>query len=453
MLRRVPALAFAVAGVAAGCSSCSSPEAPAAQHDASDAGADAPDVSIDQDADVPADAAEDIYGSNWDAGLATDPAIWTPVPDNRGCGLYVANVVPDPFPKRVWQSCGTGCEVSDAPMPGLGLDGGTQGLNSVPWGLATASERNGETFYRLCYAAWGGGEIYVVSRLSDGATIAAAQVRNTDCAGFGGANDSALFFPVSTEKNDYSRGGFIQGLEPGAPVVWGNWLPTPAGYGGAFAIDSGWGFSNGNIYLNASPSDAKFQLVYQNTNPYEVYGRGEVIAWHENSRILAWTQAGGAKKLLEIPTNLMWSVALSDQRMVWIVVQNELEGHFTSANLYWSPLATDPADLKASPPIPLPGATWGLVETRVGGDYAATQGCAEWDGGSSCPVWVVQLSTGKVWQVPPRPGGAYRGPLAVSEDVILMGETNYPGQYLDSQMMRRLLRFKTSELDALAKGW
>jgi hypothetical protein len=34
-----------------------------------------------------------------------------------------------------------------------------------------------------------------------------------------------------------------------------------------------------------------------------------------------------------------------------------------------------------------------------------------------------------------------------------MGETNYPGNGLDGQMMRRLVRFETSELDTLAQGW
>lgn len=469
MLRRAALLALSA--VLAGCSGCS-PGSPAARA-AKDAGSHLPaDASVDDGAQAvlpeAGDAAEDVYGSSWDAGnMLSDPSIWTPVPDNNGCGLYVAKVVPDPFPKRQWTTCGTGCEVSDAPMAGMGA-------NAVLWGGVTASERGGHIYLQTSPDGMFGTDkpihLLLTRRLDDGATIAAVEERNyRECLSEGWGNDAAFVFPVVNAGPQgvhpqalytvWDRGGTIQGTEPGAPVTWGHWLAESGLLGTTFAWDDGWGIGkNGALYVNTSPDQTAFQIVHSG-NDLEVYGRGKLVVWYasdggKQNAIESYTVSGGIKTLVKLSQGVVWSVALSGDKMVWIVVDgmNWAKYRFTSADLYWSPVATDASGLQVHGPIPLPSSsdTSGYTELRVGGDYAASHGCPL----DTCPIAVAQLSTGKVWQIPPRPARCYWGVMAVSEDTILAGETNCPNQDpLDSQYVRRFVRFSTAELDTLQKGW
>ena len=411
------------------------------------------------DAAIPeaGDAAEDVYGSDWDAGnMLSDPAIWTPVPDNGGCGLYVAKVVPDPFPKRQWSSCGTGCEVSDAQIAMSGF-GGNTGDHGVYWGGTTASERDGRLYLRATFER-PGMILTRVSRLDDGATIAAVEERNVKCAVVGTANDMALVIPI-LGLNHRDRGGSISGTEPGASVAWSHWLAWSGFGGGAFAWDDGWGEGmNGALYVNTSPDQTAFQIVHSG-NDLEVYGRGKLVVWYasdggKQNAIESYTVSGGIKTLVKLKQGVVWSVALSDTTMAWIVVDGMdwAKYRFTSAALYWSPVATDPSGLKIHGPVPIPASadTSGYTELRVGGDYAASHGCPQ----DTCPITVAQLSTGKVWQIPPRQASAYWGVMAVSQDTLLAGETNQPHlSAMDGQYVRRFVRFSTAELDALEKGW
>ncbi len=458
-----------------GCSGCSPGSSTVkAQKDAG--GHQPADASVDDGAPstVPeaGDAAEDVYGSGWDAGsILSDPSVWTPVPDNNGCGLYVANVVPDPFPKRQWTSCGTGCEVSDAPMSGLGD-------NNVLWGGVTASERGGHIYLQTSPDGRFGTNqpihLILTRRLEDGATIAAVEERNyRGCLSEGWGNDAAFVFPVVNAGplgGDpqalhivWDRGGTIHGTQPGAAVTWGHWLPESGLLGTTFAWNDGWGVGmNGALYVNTSPDETAFQIVHSG-NDLELYGRGKLVVWYasdggKQNAIESYTVAGGVKTLVKLSQGVVWSVALSDDKMVWIVVDGMdwANYRFNTAKLYWSPVAADAADVKVSGPVTIPiGADAGaLTELRVGGDYAASHGC--WQTGPTngeCRIFVVQLSTGKVWGIPPRPGSGYWDVMAVSQDTILAAETNSPQKGMDHQYVRRFVRFGTADLDALQKGW
>ncbi len=204
------ALSVAIAAALAGCSGCSSKSDPVAG--VRDAGPDAiADASAEDAASEvtpgdAADAAEDVYGSDWDAGnMLSDPSIWTPVPDNGGCGLYVAKVVPDPFQKRVWKSCGTGCEVSDVPLTGFGDN------YAWYWGGVTASQRGTAIVMRATYHLQKGKSNTVASRIDDGTSIAAVEERNIKCSVVGTANDMALVFPM-LGLGHRMRGGTMRGI-------------------------------------------------------------------------------------------------------------------------------------------------------------------------------------------------------------------------------------------------
>ncbi len=439
--------------VVAGCPSCTSEES---KSGAGDAGADvsAPDADAGQLPEAaPKDAGEDVYGSDWDDGtVLSDPAVWTPVPDNRDCGLFVANVVPDPFPKREWKTCGPGCLVGDAPLK-------LTQQNFVQSAGVTASERSGEIFFRLRYGVYGRGTLLVTTRLSDGATIAAAQLRNggSVCGVYGGAVDSAFLYPIN--GNPLTRAGMVRGTEPGAPVEWFKWLDFPAVQGSVFTWETGWGMTAGSsIVVNTSASDSKFQTIVKGASEFGVYGRGDLLLWPGGESggpaVRSYTTKSGEQTLWKTAAGYIQSVAASDDQIAWILVDGPdypSKYHFNKAELYSSPRATDASGVKASGPVSLAPAEAALADLRVGGGYAAATGCYGGDATKAgCPVFVVQLATGKLWQIPPRPNSGYWGVLAVSATEILVTESDWPQK---DNNIHRLVRFRTDSLDALQSAW
>jgi len=83
----------------------------------------------------------------------------------------------------------------------------------------------------------------------------------------------------------------------------------------------------------------------------------------------------------------------------------------------------------------------------TGGDYIAVGSCDSLLDNAVCVVNVVQISTQKTWMIPQRPGSNFViKVLAVDNDEVVLGEAN--GQFDNS--VRRIVRIKTSQLDALA---
>jgi hypothetical protein len=173
--------------------------------------------------------------------------------------------------------------------------------------------------------------------------------------------------------------------------------------------------------------------------------------------VKSFTSAGGLKYLWTTPQGFVASVALSDTKLVWIVVDGPeytSKYRFVTSRLHWSPLATDPSGVTPTDGPSLAPAMGALYDLRTGGDFAASKGCYETaPNEGTCPIFVVQLSTGKLWKIPPRPGSAYMDVIAVSESTILVGESNSPGIPSEGQHIRRFVRFSTSDLDALQSAW
>jgi hypothetical protein len=457
MLRRGMLLVAAVLG--AGCARCSSPEASGGAP--SDAGLDAADVGADSLVDSgnsgPVDAGEDIYGIDFDDGtFLTDKQLWTPVPDNDGCGLFVGKVMPDPFPKREWKACGPGCLESDALS-------GVPGEGSVLVGGTTAEEIGGELFLRATHGKKKVGKVMVTSRLGDGATLGAIEIRNGSCGFQGWANGAALLFPVFGDDPNrkgelVARGGRLVSAMPGAAVTWGHWLHKPGPGGSLFAWDEGWGTGVGSSLLATTSLDDKaFKVIVPQTSPFEVMGRGKLLVWPAGGVVASYATATGPRVLWSAPKGYVASVTQSDTSLVWIVVDGPLypsKYTFETAQLYHAPLTADPSAL-----APVTGPTLGpaegaFIDLRTSGDIAASKGChATSPTEGSCPIFVAQLSTGKVWQIPPRSGMAYQDVLAVSNTEILVSECDWPGTSDEGAYIRRFLRFSTSSLDALEKAW
>lgn len=144
-------------------------------------------------------------------------------------------------------------------------------------------------------------------------------------------------------------------------------------------------------------------------------------------------------------------IALSDDRLVWLGEHgpNVADGAYDAVEIYSSPVPDKPSDvvITKGPPLPV---TAGLLDIKTGGDYAATGGCYKLDGSFECRVFVVQLSTGKLWRMRPRMPGYYSNPvLGVSNDEIVLGETDNTNAGVGNRI-RRLVRYKTATLDAWA---
>lgn len=276
----------------------------------------------------------------------------------------------------------------------------------------------------------------------------------------GWANDASLVFIFrgGTKQQFALRGGVLTGTEAGTPVAWGNWLPGVGTPGSTFAWDEGWGVGSGSTILaTASPTDTKLQVLDSKTNEFEITGRGKLVVWQTGKAVKSYTSAGGLKYLWTAAQGCVASVSLSDTKLVWIVVEGpEYPSKYTfvTARLYWSPVATDPSGLTVTEGPLLSPATGAFYNTRTGGDFAASQGCYETVPNEGvCPIFVVQLSTGKVWKIPPRPGRAYQEVMAVSQSTILVSESDWPGTPSEGQHIRRFVRFSTADLDALETAW
>ncbi len=163
---------------------------------------------------------------------------------------------------------------------------------------------------------------------------------------------------------------------------------------------------NNALYVNTSPDDTAFHVV-PSGNDLEVYGRGKLVVWYgsdggNQNAVKSYTVGGGIKTLVKVSQGYVWSVALSDDKMVWIVVDGVdwAKYRFSSAKLYWSPVPTEPGAMRRAgsdrrcrwrPSKARNSSSCGSVATtrqaRVAGETDPTTG--------ECPIFVVRLSTGQ----------------------------------------------------------
>jgi hypothetical protein len=376
-------------------------------------------------------------------GLAVS---WTEVPGGEGpCKLFVASVVPDPFPRFVWQSCGPGCRVADVQW---------EPDEWVIRASASGVELQGEIYVRLehLHGDWA---TTVISRLSDGASIAAIRA-GRDCVSLSG-NDAAL---TCAFRHDFDvRAGVLEGLQPGAKVGWSPWL-TESLMGATFQIDSSFGYAllNGAVFLLSPPDYAQRQSVDFGASPYDIVGRGEMIVSlaskdRREDSIKAFTRASGAWWAYTAPQGTVHRVSISETRVAWILVDG-LDRNTTlydAATFWWAERPAPGASLEPRQAGAL-DARIGNMYLHTGGDFAAALACLSagdaW-GGTGCALHVTNLPSGKVWRIPYRTGGYFHAFMAVSPAEILLGEIDFPPKVTQNQRIVRLVRLDTSQLDAL----
>jgi len=298
----------------------------------------------------------------------------------------------------------------------------------------------------------------LVTRLSDGGTIAAVkQTMNFSACGLVASQRAVLALPFMLP----GQTALVGLVNPAAKAVsWSLTQPDLPLVTQVFANDLGWGmqFHDGSIRVLMPPKYPALTTIDQGVAPTgQGAARLDRMIWSsaeprtDPEVVKGFTPADGVKALAAQATN-DHTVALSDSSLVWIGTSGAQrhEGNYETAQLFWAawPAPLGAAAAQAGPSLP---AAYGLSSLATAGDYAATIGCAQ--GGAavdSCELLVVRLSTGKLWRIPRRSGGAFIDVMAVTSDEIVLSEIDFPNGY--AQVIQRFVRLSIAHLDEMASG-
>lgn len=395
------------------------------------------------------------------------PTVWRELPALEPCEVYEADLSEYDFPKREWSSCGVGCEVASAQYP---IDLDTRQVTSRP--ALAGTSIGGEVYLRLNVGAPGRGTIHEIVRLPENETIAAIKLRNAGsvrCGMTGYGYDAALLFPlgVSTGNGQSetwdARTAWVD--QRTATLIWDKqWLAVSSLPRGVIPWEEGWGMvlEDGTLRVVESPEATKMTILASGVSgSFHSAARGDlIVAAYRNGvgqRVIGgYSRAKGWRELIANKDIAIRHVTMSDDYIVWVGLHGPppAVGSVSGAEFYWSPIANTPEEIIVTKG-PSIHAQDGLDQIKAGGDYAATMGCRLGEHDTLCELFVVRLSTKQLWVLPRRPGGnAYMQLLAVSQDEIVYGENDRPllGPAYN-QLVQRLVRLKTAELDAIQAAW
>jgi hypothetical protein len=359
------------------------------------------------------------------------------------------------FPIRVWTGCGhSGCQVAPARM--LESDTGVERAS------ASAAYQNGDIYLRLVSGSPQYG-LTIVTRISDGQTIAAVQQRSrlSTCGVAGGASGSPFLFPFVGSDSDL--GLLVGHFDPvGGAFVWPpKWLPVHDIHTTTFGNDEFWGmgFVDGSVRVASSfLATSLIDVDHGVASATSSFGIDHVAFWSlpegspGYSDIRMYVPPSGTGLLARLPNTHLLTVAASERAIVWIGTQGPrvFDGSFDSAKLYWSPRVARAEDAVVTEGPSLPGAN-DLLTLETAGDFAVTRSCVTPDA-LTCRVLVVQLSAKRVWQIPNRPGSLFIEVLALSEKEILLTEIDWPSGARYLQEIQRLVRINLANLDSYDGG-
>ncbi len=433
-------LLFIASGMPAGCGS------PASDVQG-DAAAVLPDAALKPE-DAAADAQTDSPNPHPRPSLASlvaNDAVWKPLANGGSCGLREGAVLPDPFPKRAWESCGQGCRVSEAAPP---FD-----IPQFTAAQTAAGEYVGGDAYLLFRHGSKAGSITRIERLSDGATVAATLVRGAQptCSltWVGGAASSLFaFYDRITKKVLFGRAA----RTPGSPVKWhDSWLAgTPDVATQRFIFDDGYGVGTyGGLLHFPTPA----ATVETNLTPgsYLVHGVGGQLLWgYGGAAIHSYTTAGGVVDLIALSQpRVPLGARMSDDRIVWVdaIAAGDL---FSDARWHWSPRTTVASGvvINDGPMVPLRA---GLRDMQTFGDWAAADGLFGSADPSDIRVSVWNIATGQTFVLPHRPGNRFDRVFAVTPTELVVGERLT--STADPNQLVHLVRIELAALPQLVAEW
>lgn len=402
-----------------------------------------------------------------------DPEIWKAVPGTEFthpyCRVFEAASDKLAFPPLAWEGCGDGCAVADL----------IQGYGTGAWyGVASTHRVSGSTVALLTIEhGVKGTDSYsirrVVSLNVSGKTAAAIQRRISDtkkssCI-FGNGRESA-------RANAFAGGSPARSVPVTAPVSGGAWvwaLPArlkselPAGLV-AWDIDALGGAvfetGKGGVWAMLDVWKNDWTTLEVPSKSRSGSGEGDLAAWVDfptaaTERLRGWTPDGkGVRTLIDPVPFETCDIAMTATS----IVGHAMAGNggcdtITGAPKSWfwtAPRVYGEAGVKPAEGPMFPGYPFGRTGSfiRAWGDHAAVQLGENPSAGvtSNVSVFVMRLSTQKLWRVDARPGFALHSDgWTLTEDHLYVTEKEATNA--DPSIAKRVVRLDLAKLDVLAK--
>ncbi|MBS2019119.1 MAG: hypothetical protein JST00_40000 [Deltaproteobacteria bacterium] len=419
------------------------PAEPSSQPDSS---SEAGTSSSGEDAPAPPDAiAPGTY-----ARLINDDTIWSEVPTPAGGGgpvLHQARVSPEPFPRRAWEACGVGCQVTPAGLPfdiKLVVD---------PAPVVAGDYVDGDAFLLMTYATKEvSARLTRLERLSDGTTVAAVVARNQRTNGQlaygGGASPFVLILGAAgtTRMARASSDGRVD-WQPG----WRSDIPLSGAE--RIGLGDGMGLATyGGLLLFPSSAAASPLEIEPGTRLAHARG-SQLFFGYGAGTIHSFTYAGGATPIVTLPNGrLAVGVRTSAERLVWIDGVRPTPPLFRDMRVHWSPLPKDAASVVVNdgPALPVE-ARGGFDDMHATGDWVILGALfGPTDDNLAFELVAINTASGSVYRVPNRPGRVFMRALALTNTELVIG---YKNGTRDSQAIDELVRIELASLPDVVARW
>ena len=381
------------------------------------------------------------------AGGAISPGQWIPADGLESCEGETLDLSKASWPARIWSSCGTGC-LRSAPLEVPG-----ETVTTVPRLVAAAGLHAREGYLSTAVIVDGlkFPTYQVIERIDDGQVLFVLR-HDHYCE----MTPTKAGAPLLTETNPVpGNTHWVGTIDPSTgqltaaspfetssqPVQW-------------FTFDGGWGVLDGYAAVRLALDPTTPQLNTVSPSPggavWLARARGDMVVWIDDgtsavSHLRRWTSSTGEALLFEGAYHID-SFALSDEHLVWFGGDGPQVniGIYEQAQLFYSPLTADPAQVVENAGPDVTGKVQGTLPLVAGSGYAAfTSSAAE---GPLVFVW--ELATGKTWTIP-MPAEASLVVHAITSTDIVLTETqagNLAGTF------QNWYRFALAELDALEQN-
>ena len=441
--RVVGAGVIVVTGWAAACSSDQGAVPSASYPDAavSEAGEDG---SAAKDGGVDGRAPAGTY-----ARLINDDAIWSVVPTTGAPGVELreARVTPDPFPRRQWKPCGSGCSFSPAALP---FD-----LDEIYGATTPAGAYIGNDGFLMMHSSTRElkSQLTRLERLSDGATVAAVVARNRSSGGglsFRGGS-AALVFAIG---DGTGRFRFARASTELKPLRWQpRWRDdVPLLSTERFGIGEGFGVAS---YASSVlfPTPEAEEAIEITPGSAIVHGQGDQLLFgYSTGTLYSFTVPAGVTPFLTLPTSrLVMAVRTSAEKIVWIDGIRSGDG-WDQHRWHWSPLVKSPSAVAVNDGPSFPPSTRSApFDLHTKGDWAI---CEIRIGPADTPLepqlYAWNIATGATYVVPTKPGRVFQRALILTPTEMVLG---YRKPSSDVNALEELVRIQIEALPDVISRW